>query len=641
MDKNFNKGLRANIEYNNNVKANTDFLNNLKEKLPEFFADSGSFDLEKFKENLQGNNIDELSSGYRLDFIGKNYAKKQAGEKPTSVIVPEQVHNKKTENKNSENLFFTGDNLEVLRHLQQNYANSVDFIYIDPPYNTGSDGFVYPDKFEYNDDQLKSMFGLNEEELIRLKSIQGKSNHSAWLAFMYPRLYIAKKLLKDTGVIFISIDDNEQGNLKLLMDELFGEGSFLSTIIWERAYSPVNLKKHFSDSHDYLLVYAKNMNHLVSNGLPRSNEANARYSNPDHDPRGSWQSADLSVGPAVESNIYEIMTPSGRKVLPPNGYSWRLSKERFTEFVNEGRIWFGEDGDNVPRIKRFLSEVKQTVIPMSIWKHQDVGHSQSASQDLKKLFNGNSYFTYPKPIGLIKQTLQLYTQKDSIVLDFFAGSATTADAVMQLNVEDGGNRKYIMVQLDEQTKSNSTAFKDGYITIDQISRARIEKAAEKIKNENPKVAEEQDFGFKHYRVLQPKQEALDTIEFNSDIQLDMFDDMINVFSSESLDVPGHASGFDTILQTYMVSDNYKFDVPIKFVDFVGIELPYVNESRIYLISNDWTSRNTKALVNAIGKNELTVQTIVVYGYTIEMESIRELEIALNQLENKVNLQVRY
>ena len=656
--------LRDNQQFNKSIKSNSAFLDELRQKMPEFFTaskydeegnlvESSTFDNEKFQQALKEHNIDELSSGYRLDFIGKNYAKKQAGERPTTVIVPDNDHNQKAENKNSKNLFFTGDNLEVLRHLQQNYANSVDFIYIDPPYNTGSDGFVYPDKFEYSDDQLKDMFALNDDELKRLKSIQGKATHSAWLTFMYPRLYLAKKALKETGVIFVSIDDNEQANLKLLMDEVFGEGSFIAEIIWERAYSPVNLKKHFSESHDYMLVYAKNEPQLVSNGLPRSAEADNRYSNPDNDSRGAWQSSDLSVGPAIQSNIYKITTPSGRVTSPPSGYSWRLSQERFDEFVSDNRIWFGNDGNGVPRIKRFLSEVRNSSVPMTIWKYQDVGHSQSASQDLKKLFDGEAYFTYPKPIGLINRLLQLYSQKDSVILDFFAGSSTTADAVMQLNAEDGGNRQYIMCTLPEPTftvnsdgtkvptKGGEAAYKAGFKSIDEISRERIIRAANKIKEENPLLTETQDLGFKHYRVVAPTQETLEKIDYDDQLQLDLFDDMIDAFSSEKLGVAGNADGFDTILHTYLAKDNYKFDVPLQMKDFAGIQLPYVNNQRIYLIANNWRAENTRALVNAIGKNELVVQTIVVYGYTLEMESLRELEIALNQLENKVNLQVRY
>ncbi|HEM2797159.1 TPA: site-specific DNA-methyltransferase [Streptococcus suis] len=377
-------------------------------------------------------------------------------------------------------------------------------IYIDPPYNTGKD-FVYSDKFQMSEEELADEMDLRDEDGLQRVGLtkNEKSSaryHSDWLNMMYPRLVLARNLLKDSGVIFISIDDNEQANLKAICDEIFGEENFVADVIWERAYSPVNLKKHFSESHDYILVYAKNIEFAINHGIPRSAEANSRYQNIDNDPRGVWKSSDLSVGPAVPSNIYEITTPSGRNVLPPSGYSWRLNKERFEEFIADNRIWFGSNGDNVPSIKRFLSEVKNTVTPMTIWKYADVGHSQSASQDLKKLFDGKAYFTYPKPVPLMKQIVQLYSEKDGLILDFFAGSATTADAVMQLNAEDGGNRKYILCTLDEQVADKSAAKEAGYETIDQISRERIRRAAKKIQEEHPETVGKQDFGFRAYKL---------------------------------------------------------------------------------------------------------------------------------------------
>ncbi|NQJ73509.1 site-specific DNA-methyltransferase [Streptococcus suis] len=404
-------------------------------------------------------------------------------------------------------------------------------IYIDPPYNTGKD-FVYSDKFQMSEEELADEMDLRDEDGLQRVGLtkNEKSSaryHSDWLNMMYPRLVLARNLLKDSGVIFISIDDNEQANLKAICDEIFGEENFVADVIWERAYSPVNLKKHFSESHDYILVYAKNIEFAINHGIPRSAEANSRYQNIDNDPRGVWKSSDLSVGPAVPSNIYEITTPSGRKVLPPSGYSWRLNKERFEEFIADNRIWFGSNGDNVPSIKRFLSEVKNTVTPMTIWKYADVGHSQSASQDLKKLFDGKAYFTYPKPVPLMKQIVQLYSEKDGLILDFFAGSATTADAVMQLNAEDGGNRKYILCTLDEQVADKSAAKEAGYETIDQISRERIRRAAKKIQEEHPERVGKQDFGFRAYK--------LDTSNFkdvsqtpDSFTQEDLFDSVSNI-----------------------------------------------------------------------------------------------------------------
>lgn len=646
--------LRDNKQFNESIKSNSAFLDELRQKMPEFFTaskydeegnlvESSAFDNEKFQQSLKEHNIDELSSGYRLDFIGKNYAKKQAGERPTTVIVPDNDHNQKEENKNSKNLFFTGDNLEVLRHLQQNYANSIDFIYIDPPYNTGSDGFVYPDNFEYSDDQLKDMFGLNDDELKRLKSIQGKATHSAWLTFMYPRLYLAKKVLKDTGVIFVSIDDNEQANLKMMMDEVFGEGSFVEEIIWKRKRGRDNSAKWFSKSHEYAIVYARNKNKFNVNLLEIDEETKKAYKNPDNDSRGAYRMLGTWARGTQGGVEYEFIDKQGQHF---SKRKWLFSKENLQKLDDDNKLIIR--GNNIYR-KMFITENKGSV-PESIWS--DVSNTANASDEIKAFF-GNIIFDTPKPTPYIKRLLKIGTGKDSTILDFFAGSSTTADAVMQLNAEDGGNRQYIMCTLPEptftmnsdgkqvSTKGGETAYKAGYKSIDEISRERIIRAANKIKEENPLLTETQDFGFKHYRVVPPTQETLEKIDYDDQLQLDLFDDMIDAFSSEKLGVAGNADGFDTILHTYLAKDNYQFDVPLQLIDFADIQLPYVNNQRIYLIANNWQAENTRALVNAIGKNELVVQTIVVYGYTLEMESLRELEIALNQLENKVNLQVRY
>lgn len=385
---------------------------------------------------------------------------------------------------NTENLYIEGDNLDVLKLLQETYLNKVKMIYIDPPYNTGKD-FVYSDNFDVNYDDYMANSGQYDEDGNRMVQ-NTESNgrfHTDWLNMIYPRLKLAKDLLTDDGVIFISIDDNEVENLKKVCNEIFGESNFIAQVIWERAYSPVNLKKHFSESHDYIICYAKNIEQALCNGLPRSDEANDRYSNPDNDSRGVWTSGDLSVGPRIESKVYKITTPSGRIVLPPSGYCWRIDEATFNQYKNDNKIWFGEDGNNVPRIKRFLCDVKQGITPMTVWKYTEVGHSQDAAQKLKKLFDGKAYFDYPKSVELIKRCLQLYTTNDCYVLDFFSGSATTAHAVMQLNAEDGGNRKFIMVQLPEETDLKSEAYKAGYKNICEIGKERIRRAGKKIVSE--------------------------------------------------------------------------------------------------------------------------------------------------------------
>ena len=424
----------------------------------------------------------------------------------------------------SENLYIEGDNLEVLKLLQETYLGKIKMIYIDPPYNTGND-FVYEDDFAQSTEEYMANSGQFDDEGNRLvKNLDSNGRfHTDWLNMMYPRLKLAKDLLSDDGVIFISIDDNEQENIKKICDEIFGEANFLAQVVWERAYSPVNLKKHFSESHDYIICYAKNIEMCVCNGLPRSMEANERYSNPDNDPRGPWTSGDLSVGPRVESRVYEITVPSGRKVLPPSGYCWRLDENTFQQYIKENKVWFGESGDNVPRIKRFLSEVKQGITPMTVWKYTEVGHSQDASQKLKKLFDGKAFFDYPKSVDLIKRCLQLYSDKDCFMIDFFSGSATTAHAVMQLNAEDGGNRKFIMVQLPELTDEKSEAYKAGYKNICEIGKERIRRAGKKIKEESPLTTQNLDTGF---RVLKCDSSNMKDVYYNpADYEIDLFDMM--------------------------------------------------------------------------------------------------------------------
>ena len=302
-----------------------------------------------------------------------------------------------------DNLVIKGNNLIALHSLKKRYAGKVKLIYLDPPYNTTKD-------FDYND----------------------KFTHATWLTFMKSRLEIAWDLLAEDGTIWISIDDNESHYLKVLADSVFGRENFLNEVIWQRAYAPVNLKKTFSRSHDYIQVYAKNnSSNKKLNRLPRSAEANSRYKNLDNDPRGPWKSDNLSVGPAVQSNIYEITTPSGRKVLPPNGYSWRLSKDRLKEFIDDNRIWFGKDGDNVPSIKRFLSEVGG-VVAQTLWTYQEVGHNQDAKKEIKTLFEGQALFGTPKPEKLLQRILTLGSNKNDLVLDFFMGSATTQAVAMKM-----------------------------------------------------------------------------------------------------------------------------------------------------------------------------------------------------------------
>ena len=455
-----------------------------------------SVDFDKLRQLLSSDIVEGNEERYQFTWPDKRKAILAANAPINATLrpCPEESVNFDT----TQNLYIEGDNLDVLKCLKETYLHKVKMIYIDPPYNTGND-FVYEDDFAESAAEYLANSGQFDEQGNRLVT-NTESNgrfHTDWLNMIYPRLKVARDLLTEDGVIFISIDDNEAKNLKNITDEVFGERNFLAQVVWERAFSPINLMKHFSPSHDYVLCYAKNIDSAVCHGIGRSNEANDRYSNPDNDPRGVWSSSDISVGPAVQENIYPITTPSGRVVEPPAGRSWSLSRKAFRERLEDNRIWFGPNGDNTPRIKRFLSELRKTgITPMTIWKHTEVDHSQGATQKLAKLFDGKKYFDYPKPVSLIERCLQLYSDKDSLILDFFSGSATTAHAVMQLNAEDGGNRKYIMVQLPELTDEKSEAYKAGYKNICEIGKERIRRAGTKIKADSPLTTQHLDTGFR-------------------------------------------------------------------------------------------------------------------------------------------------
>lgn len=467
--------------------------------------------------------MEDAPEAYEFNWVGKQAARAEVLKPIKKTLRP--VKEDSVDWDNTQNLYIEGDNLEVLKLLQKSYLGKVKMIYIDPPYNTGND-FVYHDDFAMSADEYAEASGAVDElgnKYIKNMDSNGRF-HSDWCSMIYSRLMVARTLLSEDGVVFISIDDNEQKDLKNLCDEVFGCNNFLAQVVWERAYSPINLMKHFSPSHDYILCYAKNIDNAICHGIGRSDEANGRYSNPDNDPRGVWKASDLSVGPAVQENIYTITTPSGRNVEPPAGRSWRLSRKAFRERLEDNRIWFGPNGDNVPAMKRFLSELRKTgITPMTIWKHTEVDHSQGATQKLAKLFDGKKYFDYPKPVTLIERCLQLYSDKYSIILDFFSGSGTTAHAVMQLNAEDGGNRKFIMVQLSEETPEDSEARKAGYNTIPDIAKERIRRAGKKIKEESPLTTADLDIGFRVFRLDEGNYEDVKRSpkEFKQD-QLDLF-----------------------------------------------------------------------------------------------------------------------
>ena len=487
--------------YNDNIHQQQ--IDKLQQLFPEV-ATEGKIDWQKLQSTL-GEAVD-LGERYGLSWKGKSDVFAAIQEKAVQTLHPDQANSVDWDT--TGNMFIKGDNLAALKILHKAYYGKVKMIYIDPPYNTGND-FIYNDDFKQTRRSYEAEAGITDDEgnVVRddgLRTNTSGHKHSNWLNMMYPRLFLARNLLRQDSVIFVSIDDNEVHNLRLMMNEIFGEENFVAQIVWERAYAPVNLKHHFSESHDYIVCFARNIDLLDKLSLKRNEAADARYKNPDNDPRGPYKADNFSVGPANPKNIYEIITPSGRRVLPPSGYSWRFSEEKTRELMADNRVWFGKDGNNVPAYKRFLSEVKDGVTPMTVWKYTDVGHSQDATKEVKDLFDGAAYFDYPKPAKLIKQLVSLCTNNDDIILDFFSGSGTTAHAVTELNAEDGGNRRWICVQLPELTDEKSEAYKAGYHTIADISRERIRRASTKIHTDfADKLVEREkplDLGFRSYSV---------------------------------------------------------------------------------------------------------------------------------------------
>jgi adenine-specific DNA-methyltransferase len=455
-------------------------------------------DPQKLQMSLDPSLAEIKEDGYGLNWVGKKEAYHRAFTKNQKVLKPLKEQSKNWDA--TGNLLIKGDNLDALKILRHNYFEAIKMIYIDPPYNTKNDGFVYNDNFTATTEETLEELGYEKEYIDYIENIQEAKTHSGWLSFMYPRLLLAKDLLKEDGVIFISIDDNEVAQLRLLCDEVFGEENFVASIIWEKKYSPSNDAKWFSDNHDYVLIYTKNKEVWRPRLLPRTDEQNKRYKNPDNDSRGNWKSGDLSVKTYSESYDYPIKLPSGKVVNPPKNKCWRVSENKFQELVKDNRIWFGSDGNSTPSIKRFLTEVQDGTVPLTIWKYTDVGHNQDATKELRDLFDGNIYFDTPKPTKLLSRILYLSTKSNDIILDFFAGSGTTAHAVMDLNAKDNGNRKFICVQWAEETPEKSEAGKAGYETIFDITKERIDRAGEQIA--------QGDIGFRTFEVVEDVKQKL-------------------------------------------------------------------------------------------------------------------------------------
>lgn len=603
----------------------------LKAYFPQCFTSDGEFDIEKFRASLPTEiKVSDETTGF--NFLGKNYARMLTNMDTTTLIRPDIEHNAKPENKDSRNVYISGDNLDALQHLVKSYAGKVKVIYIDPPYNTGSDGFVYNDKFSFTPEELAKRLDITPERASRILSMtkRGSASHAAWLTFMLPRLSFARDLLTKDGVIFISIDDNEQANLKCLCDEVFGEENFIANIIWKHTQQSKNDEPHFSRQYNHLVCFAKNKDLLNNFYFERIEEDNANYSNPDNDPKGDWRSGDVRSPSFRATLCYDIVAPNGNIIkAPENG--WRWSEDTLKEKLHSGEIIFKKDYSGIIR-KIYLCEQSGRT-PENLWDSLRFGSTRQAASEIKELFDNKQVFETPKPVALIKGILEIASDKDCLIMDFFGGSSTSAHAIMQMNRKDNGNRKYILVQCQESCKTDSEAFKAGYKTIDQIGMERIKRASKKLKDENPLFSG--DLGFKHYILEEPKEDALLKME-----QFDPTKEFLTTLTANDF-------GVDSVLRTWLVADGYGLTEDAEEVNLDGYTA-YYKGNHLYLINPDdnFTAGSIVALMDKYNGEAFSPQNIVIFGYSFGFTHREELQKNLRTLKegNKtltVNIDVRY
>ena len=638
--------IKEQLENNENIKPNTKLLNQLKENFPEYFDKDNNFDIDKFKNALKSDEINITKEGYELNFLGKSYSRFQTSTETETIVSPLTAHNNKDENKNSENLYIIGDNLDALKHLLKSYSRKVKCIYIDPPYNTGSDGFVYPDNFKFDSATLSNKMGIDEEEAKRIIDMRGKSTHSAWLTFMYPRLVLSRELLSDDGVIFISIDDNEQANLKLICDEIFGEENFISNIIWRKKTGASDAKE-ISSITESIITYTKLKldNSSTSTFSKNINSFDkTRYNlKDDHiELRGPYYLDTLDRGGLQYSDSmnFSIPAPDGTQLFPNgrtsfvnDGWTWKWSKEKVAwglknDYITIVKSKQKKNGWSV-RYKNYLLCDNEGNYINRAAPHKNLITSvlnTDATQELKLLLESKVFET-PKPTELIKELLS-YVNDNSLTLDFFSGSATTAHAVMKLNAEDGGNRKYILVQLPEEIEESKPAFKAGYKTIDEIGRERIKRAAQKIKEEtNADI----DYGFKVVKLENVKENTLDRLE-SFDPNVLVSDDYVNDFSNED------SSGLETILTTWLNQDGYGLHA--KWQDFKLVNyIAHRYSNSLYIVNEGIESSDISRLIEMIENNELNISRIVIYTYSLPFTIINELKTNIKNLRNNKTVDI--
>lgn len=646
--------LQDTIRDNENVQVNSKEMEALKERFPQCFDKNGNFDMAIFEELVKTKDISIKKEGYALNFLGKSYARYLSNLDSETVIVPDESNKDNL----SENIYIVGDNLDALQHLKHSYAGAIKCIYIDPPYNTGSDGFVYNDKFEFSAKDLAEKIGIEEDEAERILNMQGKSTHSAWLTFMYPRLELAKELLADDGVIFISIDDNEQANCKLLCDAVFGEGNFLTCITRATGTPTGGGFDGLVNEMDYIFVYSKNIVQAVINGLEMNEDDATIYDQIDENgKRYLTRSLRRTGGEDRREDrptmFYPLIAPDGSEIYPygPTGYEsrWICAPETAQQLEDNNLIEWKQvmrQGQLVwhPYQKFYLDN--RTKKPGNIWKDifvnddisgylwDDIEGNKKATREIRSLFDDKKVFETAKPVDLIKRIISIGSKDNDLILDFFGGSSTTAHAILDINVYKDGKRKYILVQLDEPVKQGSEAEKAGYKTIDEIGRERIRRAAAKIRADEPEKSKDVDLGFKTYYLKTPEKQTLDKMEsFNPEFPMDR-DDILTAF------------GKDTVLSTWAIKDGYGFNTPIKEIDLKGYTAYFINDgihgANLYLL-DEISEPSIMELVRRLEANELVADKIIVYGYALSYTASTSLRTNLKTLKNRnpIDVVIRY
>ena len=640
------------IQSNETVTPNAQTLEVLHTHFPQCFNKEGEFDIDKFKDLIK-KDIDITHEGYDLNFLGKNYAKLLASIDTTTVVQPDLEHNVKPENANSQNLYISGDNLDGLKHLLKSYTGAVKCIYIDPPYNTGSDGFVYNDNFNFTSQELIDKLSISEEQAQKIFDLttKGRASHSAWLTFMYPRLLLARDLLTPDGVIFISIDDNEQANLKLICDSVFGEESFVANIPWRKRTAKSDVPFGVSQDYESIICYAK------QDFTATLERGTRKYFETDDLPDRPWRIHDMTTQRNADerpNSNFTIINPKNGEEYPVNPNAvWRVTSETIKDFEKENRIVFPGDYDflniSKPVLRYFKEDDEKKAgemfgfTPVSTNLPKEVGMSQDGTKDIGELFN-SKVFNFPKPVSLLKYLIKAATNfdKSAIIVDFFSGSASSAQAVLEVNAEDkeGGNRSFIAIQLPEVLDSKNASQKTAYeflqsinrpTTLDFIGIERIKRAAAKIKSE---TRADIDYGFKHYTLVEPSEDTIDKLEEFKDTEMFTNNDTLSLFGKE------------TVLETWLVKDGYGFGAKVEDVKLADYTA-YLCGKHLYFIEAGINENDTVALLDRYQQEpSFSPENIVVFGYSFNFSQTEMLRKNLFVLRDshknlKANFDIRY